>query len=154
MIKYFCCVCPTKLDIYFHNKTILNAANWANSVALLCGCSQRMDDCLPPGGATVQSPSYIISCVAMAMKPTMHTLHPWQSSGCKYLATLGPSCTVLLSAICHLDSRRAEVKYWMPGKGEKKKHKEGKEERIAHVHMESICTVIELFTVPLCQGQT
>ncbi len=28
-----------------------------------------MDDCLPPGGATVQSPRYRISCVAMATKP-------------------------------------------------------------------------------------
>lgn len=38
--------------------------------SFVCGCSQCMDDCLPPGGATVQSPSYIISCVAMAMKHT------------------------------------------------------------------------------------
>lgn len=154
MIKYFCCVCPTKLDIYFHNKTILNAANWANCVALLCVAvhSAWMIAC-PQGVLQCSHPATLFLVLPWQWSPQC-TLHPWQSSGCKYLATLGPSCAVLLSAICHLDSRRAEVKYWMPGKGEKKKHKEGKEERIAHIHMESICTVIELFTVPLCQGQT
>lgn len=98
------------------------------------GCFKCMADCLPPGGATAQSLSYIISCVAMAIQPAMQTLHPWQSSRWKYLATVGKSCSLLLSAICHLDSRRAEVKHWMPGKGEKKKQRTRRGENFTHTH--------------------
>lgn len=86
-----------------------------------CGRSKCMDDCLPPGGATMQSPRYVISCVTMVMKPAW-TQKSMMSPGCEYLARLVPNCTTLLCAICHLDSRGAEVKYnlvqWLRKRGE------------------------------------
>lgn len=78
------------------------------------GCTKCTDARVPPGGAVVQPHSYIIFCVAMAMKPATHTPHPWQSRGRERAETRGPSFATPLSAICHLDSRGAEVTYEMP----------------------------------------
>lgn len=94
--------------------------------SFVCDCSKCMDDCLPPGGATTQSPRYVIFFVLPWQRSLhAHTLQSTASSGCECLVRLVPSCTTLLRAICHLDSRSAEVKYirssWTPGKGEKER---------------------------------
>lgn len=146
IIKNFWCVCKNKLAFSWQNHMWFDKLSLSR-VALFCYCSKCMDDWLPPGGATMQLPRYVISCVTMAMNPAC-IQQSMMSPGCEYLAWLMPNCTTLLAA-CNLSLGQWES--W----GEIKFVPMGEKERITHSDMNAIFTMItKIFTLPLCQAQT
>lgn len=93
------------------------------------------DDCLPTGGATVRSPRYGISCVAMAMKACMHThtCNPRQGSGWQYLETLVPS--LYHTAVCNLPLGAAWEPRWNTfGPTERRERARKRRDNYTHTH--------------------